>query len=83
MITQSFAENKALFAWLQNIKKLNGGHFLTSIAEAAFRADLENQELMQPLIEQLMKKYPKYHGCTCNKGSIYVRDTCTALVHEQ
>jgi hypothetical protein len=53
------ADDPFQLEWICNAQRL-GGNFLSSIAQAALVADIENYPLMRPLIAHLRKKYPAY-----------------------
>jgi len=45
--------------WLNNAIRY-GGSFVKTFSQAAFYADDVNFTLLQPVLRQLMEKYPKY-----------------------
>lgn len=49
-----------ILAWVMQLQKMHAGGFLTSIGEAAQRADAENYPLIRPLLLILKEKYPDY-----------------------
>ena len=45
--------------WLDGAVRY-GGSFVKAFADAVFRADPENYELLRGAVDSLMAKYPKY-----------------------
>lgn len=45
--------------WLGNAER-RGGSFVSSFAKTCFAADQDNWQLLLPVLEILMKKYPYY-----------------------
>lgn len=57
-------DDKELYDWLAGAAGLRSwpeaGSFVRTIAEAAFRADSGNYDILRPVLVQLKAKYPKY-----------------------
>lgn len=47
------------FMWVHNAKQY-GGSFVSFFAHAIIYADNENLEILEPILKELIKKYPKY-----------------------
>ena len=55
--------DEELSPWLFGIIKgqpTKAGGFLTAVAEAAFRGDMFNYQILRPALLELKKKYPNY-----------------------
>ena len=53
--------------WLTSAMRFGGG-FVSSFADCCFRADDENFKLIEPVLIQLMEKYPSYSSVPFNRG---------------
>ncbi len=51
-----------LIPWVYGVLEQGAGGFLTSMAEAATRADQDNYPILRPVLLQLKAKYPDYHS---------------------
>lgn len=47
------------FKWLSKTKQY-GGSFVSNFATACFAADDANYEILTPVIEKMMEKYPQH-----------------------
>jgi hypothetical protein len=54
----SVHEDRALYDWLRWAEE-SGPSFLRTMAEASFMADLKNYNLLQPVLLELKKDWPK------------------------
>lgn len=51
--------NERIRAWAANARE-NAGHFVSAVATAVLYADDENYALIEPVVVELIKKYPSY-----------------------
>lgn len=70
LIAQS--DDGELLEWLANAAQRGGG-FVSSLANAALRADPENYALIRPLILQMREKYSQYEPSDVVKREIAER----------
>lgn len=45
--------------WLENATR-SGGSFVSTFARACYCADAENFKILQPVLDQMIVKYPRY-----------------------
>lgn len=67
-----------LFPWLHGVQTKRAGSFLSSLADAALRADPSNFAILRPALLEIAAKYPEYAEpppprpiepwCTCGAG---------------
>jgi len=62
-------DDRELLEWLANAHQ-RGGSFISSLANAALRADPENYPLIRPLVLQMREKYPEYEPSEAVKREI-------------